>query len=59
MRFPVSLEHTERIGKILRIKITTEFTGGYTVIRDAEIGDQLLLDAVVGTDITDLIIQRL
>ena len=50
-----SLQHTERIGNIFQIKISSEFSGRNTIIGNVHVLNQLFFDSVVGTDVKNLI----
>ena len=50
-----SLQHTERIGNIFQIKISSEFPGGYPIIGNIHVLNQLFFDSVVGTYVKNLI----
>jgi hypothetical protein len=53
--FPVTVDDPEGVREIFDVKIPAQLTGGDAEIRDLIIGDQLLLDAVFGTEIIDFI----
>ena len=53
--FGKSFQHTERIGEVLYVKITSQFTGGYSVIRNSHFFDELTLNTFIGTNIGNLI----
>ena len=54
-RLPQTFDDLERVGKIFRIKITTQFSGRNSVVGDILRLDQLFFHAGVRTDIRNLI----
>ena len=48
---PIALQHTERIRKILYIKIAAQLPGGNRIVGDALFFDQIALNTFVGADI--------
>ena len=50
-----SFENTERIGEILRVKVTSQFTRRNPVIWNSEFFNQFTFDSIIGTDIRYLI----
>ena len=51
----IALCNTERIRKILQIKVSAQFTGRDAVIRNTGSFDQLAFNTLIRTDITDFI----
>ena len=53
--FRIAFDHPERVGKVFQIKVAAQLPGGDPFIRDTGPFDQLLLDPLVGADLTDII----
>ena len=51
----VAVNHAERIRKVLHVKISPELPRRDSHIGQPEIGDQILLNSLLGSDISDLI----
>ena len=56
LRFAKAFQHPEGICKVLDTEIAAQFSGGYPVIGDPELLDQLLLDSVIGADVVNIIL---
>ena len=52
--FSEALQHPERIGEILEIKITAQLPGRNTAVGDPFFHDQFLFDPFIGTDVQDI-----
>ena len=52
---PESMDHAEGVREVLEVKISSELTSRDPHIRQSEIGDQILLDSVLGSDIGNFV----
>ena len=53
--FTVAFQHAERVGEVLQIKIAAQLSRRNSIVGDAGLLDQPLLNAGIGADITDFI----
>ena len=57
--FAVAVDHAEGVRKVLHVKISPKLPRRNPHVRQSEIGDQILLDSLLGSDISDLITRLL